>query len=430
MQEISPISKFNELFSELEDCDEDEQRQKIEEMNEIIDKTNGKEFISVFSEKLFNKINTMIEEKKLLWGNAILLLKHVGFWNILKAIWICGFEKSLLIKGFEKMIIEEEKKKEEKDENYLVDLCECYLMHLSLQPSELFSICVPCLLKFALKKEESKETQKEVEITLLALSNIDNYELKKELFLDEIKEIIKNHQEHYNLTRLAYQSVCAFLVNRFHCDYREMEDLIVNELHLVKEATREMEELISFEEYEGESEEEKEESEREADEGYILIRWLCISDDLFCCCGSWNEDILGLMKCVTGVYRATNEWCNQIGDHCFYCFKSVGRRIEGYDLLLKSGAIDAVLKELWRKTLYQDIFRDFLMSFANLWRSLDEKRDEEMEEKKRKVMKRKILERLEEEGFEDCINRFRYCVFVRYFDTFLTNGTGIYDVLL
>ncbi|KAH7832744.1 uncharacterized protein MONOS_16009 [Monocercomonoides exilis] len=209
-----------------------------------------------------------------------------------------------------------------------------------------------------------------------------------------------------------------------------MEDLIVNELRLVKEAIREMDELISFEEYEGESEEEKEESEPEANEGYILIRWLCISDDLFSCCESWNEDILGLMKCVTGVFRATNEWCNQIGDHCFYCFYCFTRRIEGYDLLLKSGAIDAVLKELWRKTLYQGIFRDFLERFAYLWRRLDEKRDEEMEEKKRKVMKRKILEMLEEEGYEDCINRFRYCVVVRYFATFLTIGTGIYDVLL
>ncbi|KAH7819577.1 uncharacterized protein MONOS_13608 [Monocercomonoides exilis] len=34
------------------------------------------------------------------------------------------------------------------------------------------SVCMPCLLKFALKKDGNQEAQKEVEMALLALNNI------------------------------------------------------------------------------------------------------------------------------------------------------------------------------------------------------------------------------------------------------------------
>ncbi|KAH7828104.1 uncharacterized protein MONOS_17242 [Monocercomonoides exilis] len=139
--------------------------------------------------------------------NAILLLKHVGYCNVLKNVWNRCFRDSSLNKIFEEMIFKEEKKRKEKDEKFLVDLCECYMMLCSgFISDELFSICIPCLLKVASAKDESEEVQKEVEIALFALSSI-NYlnEIEQGLFLNEIKEIIQYHQEHRNLTRLAYQ---------------------------------------------------------------------------------------------------------------------------------------------------------------------------------------------------------------------------------
>ncbi|KAH7818384.1 uncharacterized protein MONOS_8091 [Monocercomonoides exilis] len=89
------------------------------------------------------------------------------------------------------MIIEEKMMIEEKDEKLLV----------------------------ALSKEENEEAQKEVEMALLVLGNAGYQEIEQELFLTEIKEIIKYHQVHRNLTQLAYQSAWQFLMNEF--EYEE-----------------------------------------------------------------------------------------------------------------------------------------------------------------------------------------------------------------
>ncbi|KAH7819406.1 uncharacterized protein MONOS_11472 [Monocercomonoides exilis] len=107
VQEQSLADKFLKLFSELEHCPESEQKVKIEEMNEIIDGMNKEEYESVFTEEMFEKILKMMEEKTLSWGNAILLLKHIGFCKALKRIWIEEFEYSSLNKRFEKIIIYE-----------------------------------------------------------------------------------------------------------------------------------------------------------------------------------------------------------------------------------------------------------------------------------------------------------------------------------
>ncbi|KAH7827954.1 uncharacterized protein MONOS_18578 [Monocercomonoides exilis] len=172
VQELSLTDKFSKLFSLLEHCNEDEQRKKIGEMNEIIDGMNKEEFLYVFTTELFNKMDKMIEENKLTIENSILLTKYVGYCYVLKNMWSSGFNHSELRRRFERMILEEEKKKEEKNENLLVGLCESYLSLKNLLSSELLSICIYYLLKAALNKEESEEAQKDVEMVLLALSNI------------------------------------------------------------------------------------------------------------------------------------------------------------------------------------------------------------------------------------------------------------------
>ncbi|KAH7827141.1 uncharacterized protein MONOS_7990 [Monocercomonoides exilis] len=171
--EMSRIEKFSEIFSELESCNKDAQKQKIQETNEIIDEMDEDEIRSTFTTELFDKMGKMIKEKKLSMENAIVLLKHVGYYKVLLNLWNSAFHSSLLRRRFEKMIIEEDqKKKKEKNEKLLADLCECYTMlhNYYISREELLSICVPCLLKVAVKKEEDEVTQKEVEMALLALT--------------------------------------------------------------------------------------------------------------------------------------------------------------------------------------------------------------------------------------------------------------------
>ncbi|KAH7827938.1 uncharacterized protein MONOS_13940 [Monocercomonoides exilis] len=140
----------------------------------MIKEMDIEEFNYVITKELYNKIDKMIEEKNLPMENAILLLKHAGYLKILKNIWIFDFRNSSLNKRIEKMIVEEnQKKKEEKNEKFLVDLCECYISLRTGFPPELLLICVPCLLKAASDKEETEEVQKDVEMALFALCFIE-----------------------------------------------------------------------------------------------------------------------------------------------------------------------------------------------------------------------------------------------------------------
>ncbi|KAH7819736.1 uncharacterized protein MONOS_17892 [Monocercomonoides exilis] len=233
---------FLEFLHELGHCDENAQRQKILEMNEIIKEMEEEEFKSVFTKEMFNKMDEMIKEGEVKIENAFYLLKHLGYCIFLKDMWALGFWYSSLNKRFEKMIINENEKKEDKNDRLLVDLCECYASFRSNFSKEWISIIVPCLLKAGLRKEESKEVQKDVEMALLALCNTKYYFIEQELYLNEIKDIVKYHQEHHNLTQLAYQYAWEFLINRLLCD-NSLEDVVVNELHFAREAARELEEL-------------------------------------------------------------------------------------------------------------------------------------------------------------------------------------------
>ncbi|KAH7816053.1 uncharacterized protein MONOS_2562 [Monocercomonoides exilis] len=170
--------KFSKLVKMLEDCIENEQKQIIDEMNGLMDEMDDEEFDSLFTKETFDALDKMIEEKKLTMENAILLMKHKGYCKILKNLWNNSYDFSLLSLRIEKMIFEEDKKKEEKDEKLLIDLCECYvMMYQHSIPYKLLQICVPCLVKAASNNEENEKTKEEVEMALLALSNIDRYEV-------------------------------------------------------------------------------------------------------------------------------------------------------------------------------------------------------------------------------------------------------------
>eukprot|EP00770_Monocercomonoides_exilis_P009274 MONOS_9228.1-p1 / transcript=MONOS_9228.1 / gene=MONOS_9228 / organism=Monocercomonoides_exilis_PA203 / gene_product=unspecified product / transcript_product=unspecified product / location=Mono_scaffold00373:6201-7633(+) / protein_length=426 / sequence_SO=supercontig / SO=protein_coding / is_pseudo=false len=395
---------FNELFSELEDCNEEEQKQKIEEMNGLMEEMDEKELISVIIKELFNRILKMIEEKKLTMGNAILLLKHMGYCKALKKIMTLFFERSSLNKRFKKMIIDENEKKEGKDEKLMADLCECIFLisHLFLTlPKELYGICVPCLLNVALKKEKDEETQKEVEMALFAFSCISRYyQIEKELYLKEITEIIKYHQEHHNLTRLAYQSAWKFLMDRL-LQESSLEDTIVNELHFEREARREVEELSKGVDWK-KKEEEMGETERKAMD--IISRWFGPIGYYFYSCHLWNEEYVELISRIVDLFRASRDNHSEISEQCINLFAEItkNKAIQNGSLL-KSGVVDLFLEEMAQRTLNGVSVQKWKEFICALSKSLKEKANEENSEAVLKKTNRQIFDKLEEEGYEDAI---------------------------
>ncbi|KAH7818394.1 uncharacterized protein MONOS_18014 [Monocercomonoides exilis] len=251
------------------------------------------------------------------------------------------------------MLVDEEKEEEEeRNEKLLINLYECYIL---LSPEFLpisLSICVPCLLKAALKKEEKEETQKETEIALLALSNIGSYRTEKELYLNEIKEVILNHQERHNLTRLAYQSAWRFLMNEFEYD-EGLEGVIVNKMHFIEDTTKELEELIKNIDWKREKEEER---GKEAKELLILMKWLEIIRSYFFSCKIWNEKYVDLISSIIQILRASRDGFKDIYVDSLFLLKGAAEKGNvKIDDLLKGRAIDLILEEIKRRTVDKDI---------------------------------------------------------------------------
>eukprot|EP00770_Monocercomonoides_exilis_P008047 MONOS_8005.1-p1 / transcript=MONOS_8005.1 / gene=MONOS_8005 / organism=Monocercomonoides_exilis_PA203 / gene_product=unspecified product / transcript_product=unspecified product / location=Mono_scaffold00290:43891-45071(+) / protein_length=373 / sequence_SO=supercontig / SO=protein_coding / is_pseudo=false len=346
----------------------------------------------------------MIEKKKMSMENATRILKHIGYCKVLKNVWNRCFEYSILNERFEKMIVEEDKKKEKKNEKLLIDLCECYLLLNGCASSELISTCVPCLLKVASVKEESEETRKEKEMALLTLSEKGYSFIEQELYLKKITEIIEHHQEHNNLTKLAYQSAWKFLINRFF-NYGSLEYTVSNELHFGREAARELEELarcIDWKKKEGE-----EMNKEEAKEEITLMRWLQTSNIYFVGCYLQNEEYVELIGSIVQVFLAAKDNFSVINDLCIYPLRNAAkRRVVKVEDLLKGGAVYAILEGMQRPTLNKDIMNDGLQFLVNVSYRLKGKEKSENDEMKRKATKRKIFEKMEEKGYEDTITSF------------------------
>ncbi|KAH7818786.1 uncharacterized protein MONOS_9551 [Monocercomonoides exilis] len=251
------------------------------------------------------------------------------------------------------------------------------------------SIIVPCLLKAALRKEESKEVQKEAEMALLALSSIrENKFVEQELYLNDIIEIIEYHQEHRNLTRLAYQSAWQFLTDRFFVD-NSLDGEIVSELHFAREVGKELEEFAKCVDWKKEKEEEM---EKETKEELVLMRWFNEIFNFLNLNALWKEEFAGLVGGVVQVSRAAKGNNEEISNRCIYPLRNATeKRDVKVEDLLKSGAIDAVLEGMQRPKLNDETLFDCLQFFSTVSMRLEEKKRDEREEEERKATKRKIV---------------------------------------
>ncbi|KAH7819657.1 uncharacterized protein MONOS_13140 [Monocercomonoides exilis] len=401
MQAKNATERFTELFSKLEHSTESEQKHEIEELHGLMEEMDREEFESAFTEELFNSIDKMIEEKKMPLENAVLLLNHLGYNRTLKFPWNYGFDDSSLSERFEKMIIEEEMKEEGMNEKLLFDLCKCYQALSFNLSAKLLPICASCLLKVAFNKEKNEETRKEVEIAFLALSNIHEFiEIEQKLYLNEIKEIIEYHKEHHNLTQLTYQSAWDFLIKRFIKD-RNLEEVIANKLHFAREAAREIEELAKTVDW---KRKEGNKREREREEEYILLRWIRTLRPYFCICKLWNDESVELVSSVVNIFRAVNDNSSEICDQCICVFvAATENEAVKSEELLKGGAVEAVLEAFVQFEVKSRSAKDYLLYFKRICERLKEKTDDEANEAKRFELKRKIFEKMEEEGYEDFI---------------------------
>eukprot|EP00770_Monocercomonoides_exilis_P009391 MONOS_9346.1-p1 / transcript=MONOS_9346.1 / gene=MONOS_9346 / organism=Monocercomonoides_exilis_PA203 / gene_product=unspecified product / transcript_product=unspecified product / location=Mono_scaffold00382:38211-39334(+) / protein_length=348 / sequence_SO=supercontig / SO=protein_coding / is_pseudo=false len=320
-------------------------------------------------------------------------------------IFISSLENPSLCIRIKRMIFEEnEKKKEERNENLLTDLYECYLLLDFVFSLELLSICVPRLVKVASSKEKSEDNQKEVETALFTLSCIGKWnDVGKILFLEEINEIIQYNQEHRNLTRLAYQSAWQFLIDRLD-NFKSLKEIIANELHFVKEARRELEELLKCVDWKRKKEDG---GGKEAKEEFVLLRWLQILDLCFFLCKFWNEEYAGLIDSIARVLRATKENNREICFYCIYSFKlATENKVVKVEDLLNGGAVDAVLEEILQSMLIDKIALSSLKYMNSISERLKDEANDEKGKEERKIMKKKVIEKMEEEGYEDVIVSF------------------------
>ncbi|KAH7819992.1 uncharacterized protein MONOS_17876 [Monocercomonoides exilis] len=401
IERTSPVERFWNLFGELGGCNEDEQKRKIKAINRVMDEMNEGELESIFETDLFNKIDKMIEEKKMSLKDSALMLKHIGYCKIPMNLWNRAFVSSSLDRRFKEMIFEEEKKKKEKNEKHLIDLCECYIFLCCHGPSQLSSICLPHILKAALNKEENEEAQKEVEMALLALACMCFFGMKNEVYLKGIKEIIQHHQEHRNLTQLAYQSAWECLAGRVHT-IGTSNRAVVDELHFVREAARELEELRKRVNWKGNKKEGEERSKKK--EETALMRWIQTIKCYFFTFESLNDELVGLVRSIVQVLRAAKNECREISVECNISLRRAAwNKAVKVDDLLKGGAVDVLLEEIQLPNLDDTFLRERLSCFRGICQKLKERKDDKTDEEEIKPAKRNIFVKMEEEGYEDFI---------------------------
>ncbi|KAH7829361.1 uncharacterized protein MONOS_17091 [Monocercomonoides exilis] len=233
----------------------------------------------------------------------------------------------------------------------------------------------------------------------MALSCIREYfRILKKLYLEEISEIIQQHQEHHNLTRIAYESAWKFLIKRLFT-YRKLEDIIVKDLHFFRETSRELDDLRGCVDWKKKEEESGREKSKEETN---LWGWLIYVENFFVSFRKRNGEIVGLVNSVTDVFREAKENYGKISCMCVETFKfaSQNRAVE-IDDLLKGGAVDMIFEEIQRATSKVEVIGDCLKFFLEISEKLKGKMEKEREE-----MKRKMFDKMEEEGYDDTITSF------------------------
>ncbi|KAH7823200.1 uncharacterized protein MONOS_18626 [Monocercomonoides exilis] len=437
---ISQLKYFNEgeqkiKIKEINNFMDDVDEGKFEDFNKIMEST--KSYLSAFFPvDFYSEIDNLIKEKKTSLDNLILLLKRIGRSKLSNAFYMNHFDFSSLSERIEKMIVDEEKKGKRMNKNKIYDLCECYVLNCHhYLPDCLIAIALPCFLKVALNKGKRLDSQKKVEHALCALNAIKPiYHFlseKKELCIKEMENIIKYHQWHRNLTQLAYEYAWNFLISRLKYK-RSLNIVITKELHFIKEATKEMKELERNANWRISEGRKYVEEEKEAQ---LLVSWCYMCFIYFCETKIWEKETFQLISYVVRLCKEAKDIKRWLYEDCvryLNCIVCDCPNIYVADLL-ECGAVDYVLEALKQMSLNRSTIHLRLQFFSILSKRLSTKIDERYNEltyedikyvivyawnwlcgkqnelrgnEKREMVKRKIFEKLEEEGYEDIVFSF------------------------
>ncbi|KAH7832412.1 uncharacterized protein MONOS_9324 [Monocercomonoides exilis] len=373
-------------------------------MNEQVEKMNYRELESILIDKVYFEVDKNIEEKRLSVENALLLLKQLGFNKKLKWNENMNYDYSVLRVRFESMIDKEDQKKEEKNERLLLDLCESHILLSERYISrESLKACLHCIMNVVLKKEENEEMKKDVEIALLGLSNSHILtEAENELDLYKITEIIKIHQHHRNLSLASFLSAFKIFVEMAPTK-KELIEIYLSELHFVREAAKELEELVK-------RTNERKEGEKfdEMIEMIIIKKWCNMLQMYFAYCDYSEAECVGLIAALVQLFRAAKDASSDLSKQCINLFASMadkeGLRIED---LLRGGAVDVVIKVLSQLTFEDMPILNCLCFFTSISNKFNEDVENENAAEKRMIVKREVFERIEEEGLVDTFFSFR-----------------------
>ncbi|KAH7817098.1 uncharacterized protein MONOS_7993 [Monocercomonoides exilis] len=303
---------------------------------------------------------------------------------------------------------------------------------------------VPCLLKVSLQKEESEETQKEVETALLALSCIPEFVLiDPALYLNEITEIILYHQEHRNLSRLAYQSAWGFLKTRLLLG-GGLDGLHAKEMHFVTEAANEQEELSYCVDWmkkekrimangEEEYDDDDDDEERKEEEKISVIkRWLMTIYIFLFFFQLSDADVLMLTSSVACLNRKARVSRISVSNECLSLYVSAVDAKEHVAFeLMRIGAGAILVGELQKPTLHELMERLCLKLLKQLSRGFCERVENEEARRKLKMLQSEMCEMMEEEGFYDTILSLKQIIVGRIFniDRYLIGNEKDYDAL-
>eukprot|EP00770_Monocercomonoides_exilis_P006837 MONOS_6800.1-p1 / transcript=MONOS_6800.1 / gene=MONOS_6800 / organism=Monocercomonoides_exilis_PA203 / gene_product=unspecified product / transcript_product=unspecified product / location=Mono_scaffold00221:55407-56134(-) / protein_length=219 / sequence_SO=supercontig / SO=protein_coding / is_pseudo=false len=216
----------------------------------------------------------------------------------------------------------------------------------------------------------------------MALCNVGILvEVEKDFHQKEITEIIEYHQEHRNLTHLAYQLAWSFLIDRFFRD-ESLEALISDKLHFTREATQELEEMSKRVDWKAKG---KTEENKRMKEVNIMLKWICTINVFFVSFQMWKEEYFGLIDYFISLCRSSRAYEQRISGKCMVLFR---RAIELNDVsvydLLKRGVFKQISEEIYLKTMNDTTARMCLESFFDLSKRLKGIMTNEVDEMKKK----------------------------------------------
>ncbi|KAH7819525.1 uncharacterized protein MONOS_18657 [Monocercomonoides exilis] len=149
---------------------------------------------------------------------------------------------------------------------------------------------------------------------------------------------------------------------------------------------------------------------KEEKEETVLSRWLQTLEAFLSTCKLWNEELTGLMRSITDAFRASKERLIELFKQFIYSLESAAKnRAVDIDIFLSKGIVDAILDTL-QATLDNFVKANCICFFIELCERLNGKMEKKENETKRKETKRKMFERMEEDGYEDCIFEFLHCL--------------------